>query len=43
MVPRILRWTPALLITLLAVAGAADAHALDDLIQCVWEGPTGGC
>lgn len=27
------------LIALLAVAGAADAHALDDLIQCVREGP----
>lgn len=43
MVPRIVRLTPVLLTVLLALASAADAHALDDLIQCVWEGPNGNC
>lgn len=27
------------LLTLLAVSGSADAHALGDLIQCIQEGP----
>lgn len=40
----LMRGKPALMTALvLLAAGSADAHAVDDIITCVWEGPTGGC